>query len=86
MCACAPVTSRRHLGATKPDQGPEASPSARHTHDIEFIVSLGSGSERGLPLSAKVMEALDWCNSEDGAGERLDSSVSACVERARTCV
>ncbi|KTG44311.1 hypothetical protein cypCar_00029240, partial [Cyprinus carpio] len=31
------------LGATKPDWGPEASPSARHTHDIEFIMSLGDG-------------------------------------------
>ncbi len=73
----APVASRRHLGATKPDWGPEASPSACHTHAIEFIMSLGDGVRERLPLSAEVMEALDWCSAADEAGERL---VCVCVE------
>ncbi len=81
----APVASRRHLGATKPDWGPEASPSARHTHAIEFIMSLGDGVRERLPLSAEVMEALDWCSAADEAGERLVCVCRMCVWLAPNC-
>ncbi|KAA0707770.1 Calcium-dependent secretion activator 1 [Triplophysa tibetana] len=45
LCVSA-AESRRHLGATKPYRGPGASPSVRHTHDIEFIMSLGDAALR----------------------------------------
>ncbi len=73
----APVASRRHLGATKPDWGPEASPSARHTHAIEFIMSLGDGvRERGCHFQQR------WWRRWIGAVQRMrpESVLCVCVE------
>ncbi len=73
----APVASRRHLDATKPDWGPEASPSARHTHAIEFIMSLGDGvRERGCHFQQR------WWRRWIGAVQRMrpESVLCVCVE------
>lgn len=82
----APAESRRHLGATKPYRGPGASPSARHTHDIEFIMSLDDAALRGVREACHFQQrrrrhgtGVALRTEPRCDGERVDSSVSVCV-------
>lgn len=75
-CACpggVPKAPGCHQATLSPRSQPKC-PS--HTWHWIYHVTRRR-SERGLPLSAEVMEALDWCNAADEAGERL------CVCRMR---
>lgn len=69
MCVC--IWGVCAPGCHQARSGPRSQPECpSHTwHWIYHVTRrrISPQSERGLPLSAEVMEALDWCNAEDGA-------------------